>query len=104
MWASLISGFIEAPPNLLPDSRYVLPHAVVSIFGIDIDAISAATRRKYQAGMRIPRRLRMAGMTRKKLIRSRSVAAAGESDKVTQQSRQGHRNRSTLARPPGTDY
>ena len=46
---------------------------------------------------RIPRRLRMSGMARKKLIRSRSVAAAGDSDKGTQQSRQGHRKRSTLA-------
>jgi hypothetical protein len=58
-----------------------------------------ATRRKYQAGMRIPRRIRMSGMARKKLIRSRSIAAEWDSDKGTQQSRPGHRKRSPLARP-----
>ncbi len=44
------------------------------------------------------------GMARKKLIRSRSVARERDSDKGTQQSRQGHRKQSPLARPLGTDF
>ena len=60
-----------------------------------------ATRRRSQAGMRIPRRIRMSGMARKKLIRSRAVAAERDSDKGT-----GHSNpaKDTVSGAPWPDH
>jgi transposase len=54
--------------------------------------------------MRIPRRILVPGIARRKLIRSRSVAAAGDSDKGSRQSHQGHRRPTPLARAIGTDF
>jgi hypothetical protein len=65
---------------------------------------STATNSRYQAGMRMPRRIRVSGMARRKLIRSRSVAGACVSSRGKRRSHRGHRKLGPEARGLGTDF
>ncbi len=63
-----------------------------------------ATNSRYQAGMRMPRRIRVSGMERRKLIRSRSVAGAFVSTTGTGRSHKGHRKVKPQARAPWAHF
>lgn len=65
---------------------------------------STATYSRYQAGMPMPRRIRVSGMARRKLIRSRSVAGSCVSRTGKRRSHQGQCKLKSQARTLGSYF